>query len=163
RGQCELQDSGTAQAGKSRVIMQSMLRLSTLRIHNFRCFEQCVVDLHERLTVFVADNARGKSAILDAISLSLSRFVDELSGARQSDGILRSDVRLVRSEKSSMTAQLPTELVASGLVLDERLGWRVSRTTYDQKAASPAKEIKDLRRRIKVVKEAADNNGKEPL
>ena len=52
------------------------LRLDQLILHNFRCFSECTIDLHPKLTVLVAENGRGKSAILNAIGIAFGLFVD---------------------------------------------------------------------------------------
>jgi predicted ATP-binding protein involved in virulence len=49
--------------------------IKTLRLKDFRCFAELVVDFHEHLTVLVAPNGQGKTAILEAISISLGTFV----------------------------------------------------------------------------------------
>jgi predicted ATP-binding protein involved in virulence len=79
----------------------SMLHLDRLTLRNFRCFEQCEVELHRQLTVLVAENGRGKTAILDAIGISLGLFVDTVSGIRQYPGFHRTDVRRVRAPDDS--------------------------------------------------------------
>ncbi len=43
--------------------------LSTLRLLNFRCFEQLVLDFSPRGAIFTGDNAQGKTSVLEAICL----------------------------------------------------------------------------------------------
>lgn len=57
------------------------LRLDRLFLRNFRCFAECTLELHEHLTVLVAENGRGKTAVLDAIGIALGLFVDTGSPA----------------------------------------------------------------------------------
>ena len=45
------------------------MKLNNLLITNFRCFELLSIDLDEQLTVLVAKNGQGKSAVLDAIRI----------------------------------------------------------------------------------------------
>ncbi len=40
--------------------------LSSLELNQFRCFESLQLDLHPGLTIFVGDNAQGKTSILEA-------------------------------------------------------------------------------------------------
>lgn len=54
------------------------LRLDTLTLTNFRCFEQCEIGFHPNLTVLVAENGSGKTAVLDAAGSALSVFVNAL-------------------------------------------------------------------------------------
>lgn len=103
--------------------LASMLHLRTLTLRNFRGFEECEVQLHERLTVLVAENGSGKTAILDAIGIALGLFVDAVSGIRQYPGFEPTDVRRIRGADGRMAAALPTELVASGSVDGARIDW----------------------------------------
>ena len=80
--------------------LPSTLRLDRLALRNFRCFADCLVELHPQLTVLVAENGRGKTAVLDAIGISLGLFVDTIAGTHQSHGFERSDVRLARAGRS---------------------------------------------------------------
>jgi len=54
---------------------KSSLRLSRLRLRDFRCFEKLDIDFHPRLTVLVAANGMGKTSILDAIAVAFGPYV----------------------------------------------------------------------------------------
>lgn len=61
--------------------LASTLQLNQLVLQNYRCFADCTVDFHPELTVLVADNGFGKTALLDAAAhraerLFLQRFMD---------------------------------------------------------------------------------------
>lgn len=73
------------------------MRLKKIILRNFRCFEKLDLDLHPRLTVLVAENGGGKTAILDGIAIGLSPVLRYLSSASQrlsGPGILDTDFRL---------------------------------------------------------------------
>ena len=73
------------------------MHLKTIQIRNFRCFEKLDLELHPRLTVLVAENGGGKSAVLDAIAVGLSPLLRYLSSANQrlsGPGIKDTDFRL---------------------------------------------------------------------
>ncbi len=55
------------------------MRLKKVTLTNFRCFERLEIDFHDRLTVFVADNAGGKTSLLDGIATGLSSMIPYLS------------------------------------------------------------------------------------
>ena len=59
------------------------MHLKQISLKNFRCFEEITVPLHPRLTVLVADNGGGKTAILDGIAIGLSPLLRYLSSANQ--------------------------------------------------------------------------------
>src|SRR5687767_14906297 len=100
-----------------------MLRLECLSLRNFRCFAECSLDLHPQLTVLVAENGHGKTAVLDAIRIALGLFVDTVSGTRQRADFRPTDVRLVREPSGAMSPELPTEFVADGYVAGQPIHW----------------------------------------
>ena len=59
------------------------MRLKTVTLKNFRCFESLTLDLHPRLTVIVGENGTGKTAVLDGIASGLNPVLTYLSSANQ--------------------------------------------------------------------------------
>ena len=51
------------------------MKINTLKLNNFRCFEQAVFDLDERITLIVGDNAKGKTTILEGLSVAMGGFL----------------------------------------------------------------------------------------
>ena len=73
------------------------MRLQSVTLNNFRCFESLTLDLHPRLTVIVGENGAGKTAVLDGIASSLTPVLTHLSSANQrlsGRGISDTDFRL---------------------------------------------------------------------
>lgn len=73
------------------------MQLKRVILNNFRCFEHLEIDLHPRLTVLVAENGGGKTAVLDAIGIGLSPVLRLLSTANQrlnGPGFKNTDFRL---------------------------------------------------------------------
>src|SRR5215510_16589452 len=99
------------------------LRLDRLSLYNFRCFAEITIELHPQLTVLVAENGRGKTAVLDAIGIALGLFVGTLANARQMPGFERADVRLVYGDGGVMTPTLPTKFTANGEVFGRPIRW----------------------------------------
>ena len=52
------------------------MKLSALRLKNYRCFADLTMNLHPQLTVIVAENGQGKTSILDAIRVGLWPFLN---------------------------------------------------------------------------------------
>ena len=121
------------------------LRLDKLSLTNFRCFARCEVDLHPELTVLVAENGSGKTAVLDAIASALSVFVNTLYPHERVGGIDRSDVRLVPGQEHEMMPCLPTEYQARGIVLDAPVTWGSAVRTYLDKVRPSTLNLKPLR------------------
>lgn len=120
-----------------------LLQLDRLALRNYRCFANCTIDLHEELTVFVAENGRGKTAILDAIGIALGMFVDAVAGTRH-QGFDRTDVRLVKADTGAMAPGLPTEFAADGYVDGQPLHWSRALRKYTLRARSSTKDAKSL-------------------
>ena len=93
------------------------MKLKEIRLKNFRCYEDLTVPLHEKLTVLVAPNGQGKTAILDAIGISLWTYVRGFDLAENPNlDIYVDDIRLIwdkRQNQSVMTRQLPTKIIAT--------------------------------------------------
>jgi len=113
------------------------MKLKNLQITNFRCFESLSLDLDSQLTVLVAENGAGKTAILDAISVALSLFIGGFDTG-QGKGFKPEDARLTRDSSfygeddymleilgrvSSMEAQYPVSLIASGFIDNKDEEW----------------------------------------
>lgn len=56
------------------------MKLERIHLHNFRCFSQLTVEFDPKLTVIIADNGAGKTAILDAIAIGFGRYLTKLPG-----------------------------------------------------------------------------------
>lgn len=95
------------------------MRLKTVTLNNFRCFESLEIDLHPQLTVLVAENGQGKSSLLDAIRIALWPFVSSFDLTRNAyndpgNAISIDDVRLVKMSSGDMARQLPANITAIG-------------------------------------------------
>ncbi len=51
------------------------MKIKTLKLYNFRCFEQLTIDMDEHLTILIAPNGLGKTAVLDAIAFGMGPFI----------------------------------------------------------------------------------------
>lgn len=121
------------------------LRLDRLSLTNYRCFARCELELHPELTVLVAENGSGKTAVLDAAASALSVFVNALYPAEPIRKILRSDVRLVPDQPNVMSPSLPTEYDAEGTVADEQIGWKSIVRTYGDKVRPSTRHFESVR------------------
>ncbi len=95
------------------------MRLDQLRLKNYRCFANLRLSFHEQLTVLVAENGQGKTAILDAIRVALWPFVSSFDLARNSfndpgNAIAVNDVRRIRLPNRDMARQLPCRISTTG-------------------------------------------------
>jgi len=96
--------------------------IETLRLKNFRCFEDLELNLHPELTVLVSANGQGKSSILEAIRIVLSPFFRPYPQER-SVGFGGEDIRQVRFP-NSMEHQFPVEVSVQGQIVGKSLKWQ---------------------------------------
>lgn len=54
------------------------MKLERLHLRNFRCFEDLTLEFGKRLTVIIAENGAGKTALLDAIAIGFGRYLTKL-------------------------------------------------------------------------------------
>ena len=74
------------------------MKLERLLLHNFRCFRHLAIDFNDDLTVIVAENGAGKTAVLDAIAIGFGRYLTKLPGIA-GIAIRDGDVRIERDER----------------------------------------------------------------
>ena len=93
------------------------MRLTQLRIQNYRCFSDFSIELHPDLTVLIAPNGAGKTTVLDAARVALWPFVkgfDLGSQTGKAATIDPSDVRLLKQADGNMEPQLPSRVAVMG-------------------------------------------------
>lgn len=56
------------------------MKLERLHLRNFRCFDDLTLEFGKRLTVIIAENGAGKTALLDAIAIGFGRYLTKLPG-----------------------------------------------------------------------------------
>ena len=81
------------------------MKLKSIKLRNFRCFENLELDFHKQLTVISGGNASGKSTVLDAVAISIGTFPSSFDGMGNY-GIKKEDARLVTTKEKG------TEVVA---------------------------------------------------
>jgi predicted ATP-binding protein involved in virulence len=94
--------------------------INTLHLRDFRCFADLEMDFHEQLTVLVATNGQGKTAILEAISIVLGTFVGafDLGKAKH---IERTDAHYGSRTGSQAEQRYPVSISADLQLSDDRL------------------------------------------
>lgn len=101
------------------------LRVDHLKLRNFRCFPEISIDFHEQLTVIVANNGQGKTAILDAVAIALGPFVGAFDDGKDR-AFERDDIRLLRTRQGNRMelADGGATLEVTGVVAHEAATWK---------------------------------------
>ena len=123
------------------------MRISNVKIENFRCFPSVSVDFDSRMNVIVGNNGAGKSSILDAVSIGIGSFLLGIEGV-PTPGIHKSDVRFVSYEVGSVIdrqPQFPVKIECTGKINEDEIEWtRQLNTEYGKTTYGDASLIKDI-------------------
>lgn len=123
------------------------MRIDRLTVKNFRGFSNSELVLHPNFSLVVGENGAGKTAVLEALSISAGSWFLGLRGF-DTRHIRSDDVRLkgfTTNDGTNWESQYPCVVEAQGKVLGKHITWRRSlnfaggRTTYGD-----ARSIKDL-------------------
>lgn len=144
------------------MMSDSTLRLERLTLQEFRCFTDCTIELHPQLTVLVAENGHGKTAILDAIAVALSLFVDTILDARQRVDIESSDVRRIWTQDVMATAQ-QAKLIAEGYIAGRPINWSRTRKHDRRRSPSLTKETKNLIQVARDIRERVEDRSNDSV
>lgn len=98
--------------------------LESIKLQNFRCFNGITIDLHPKLTVLVAENGQGKTAILDATRIGLWALVGgfDLAKTGYSDPantINIDDVLISNVKEFGYLRQFPSRITIKGNYLQK--------------------------------------------
>jgi len=114
--------------------------LRSLALTNFRCFEDQLFPLSEEFTVFIGDNAAGKSALLEALAIGVGSFLLGLD-VPDVPFIETDQARLVRyrhGKETTYEPQYPVRVTCQARWGDRRLKWARVRRGVSQQAADQA-------------------------
>ena len=126
------------------------MRLTSIDIENFRCYETCHVDFDNRLTVIVGANGTGKTSILEAAQVAVASYTAAMKvitkiDNKRLDGIQNDDVRNKWIETGSVVdvqPQYPSRIRVCGIIDGNKILLNRSRTSKDStRSLSESKEI----------------------
>lgn len=115
------------------------MHLKKVTLQNFRCFDSLEIELHPRLTVIVAENGGGKTAVLDGIAVGLSPILKLLSSANQrlfGPGIKDTDFRLLPTER-----RIELKAPFAQIVVENTKGWRWDEWKPSEQGVQPPEKI----------------------
>lgn len=103
------------------------MRIDKIRIKNFKGFEESIFELNPHFTVFIGDNAKGKTTILDALAVAAGAFLLGIDNEinKEARGIDKDEVR-VKTIDEQPRPQLPAEIEAYGEIGNQQFsdGWK---------------------------------------
>lgn len=84
------------------------MKLERMHLHNFRCFEDLTIEFGNRLTVIIAENGAGKTALLDGIAIGFGRYLSKLPGV-SGHTTKETDIRVIKDERRAPLMMLAWE------------------------------------------------------
>lgn len=83
------------------------MRLTSIELENFRCFEKEKIELHPQLNVFVGVNASGKTALLEGIAIGIGQFFQGMNIHRSMNfSIMPTDERQISTNGKNADRQV---------------------------------------------------------
>lgn len=108
------------------------MRIHQIEIKNFKGFAEESFNLNDHFTVFIGNNASGKTTVLDAISIALGAFLIEMEGIN-SRPIREDEVRIIQID-GQPKPQKPVVLTAKGTIDTQPISWK--RGIFNEKTSS---------------------------
>ncbi len=141
------------------------MRIDSLCLRNYRCFDEIRIDFNEHLTVLVAPNGGGKTAILDAIAVAFSPFTWKIGvGAGKKFRVQDSRRLAVSAGSNGAKALSPFQeiiLEATGELDGQGISWKRRKPTEEGittsiEALSLARYANRLLKRLSNSEEAME-------
>lgn len=101
------------------------MRIDKIRIKNFKGFEEETFQLNPHFTIFIGENAKGKTSVLDALAVAAGSFLRGIDVAKlESRSIDKSEIRVLTKDGQPLP-QIPVEIHAFGNVNGKGIddGW----------------------------------------
>lgn len=140
--------------------------LETMKLKNFRCFEELEVEFNPSYTVLVGVNGAGKSSLLDAVATAMGSYIAGFDGI-PSNGIRSEDAHQKMYELGSRIeaeAQFPVEIDVNGNVDGTTIAWRRSLQGINGRTIiSGAKSIMEYASSLQAKVREGDKNTILPL
>jgi predicted ATP-binding protein involved in virulence len=102
------------------------VQIQQLTIKNFRKFRECRIEFDPRFNLLVGDNATGKTAVLDALTIAIDSWFLGMRSAEKAGGIDGDDAHLVpipHADSTTFEKQFPARIEAKGLVQGQPIEW----------------------------------------
>ena len=133
------------------------MRIDKLYLQNFRCYDELKLEFDKNMTVIVGENGKGKTAILDALAISLEPYLRAFGCKGRNMG--ERDVRRIKDAGDEsvtrilrMKSKYPVTIKVEGENAGEAITW--SRELKSERGRTTSNNAKELADYGKVLYEA---------
>lgn len=138
------------------------MKIEKIKIKNFKGFSDEEFELNSRFTVFIGDNAKGKTSILDALAVSIGSYLRGIDVAKhEARSIDKHEVR-VKTIEGQPRPQLPVEIESFGEINGINLleGWKRTVNKLTQKTTTTFVNAKNIETIASKMLQESRENGK---
>jgi predicted ATP-binding protein involved in virulence len=136
------------------------MRIDKIRIKNFKNFSEEEFALTSQFTVFIGDNAKGKTSVLDALAVAVGSYLRGIDVAKhEARGIGKTEIR-VRTISGDPRPQIPVEIEAFGEVNGIKIseGWKRAVNSLSKKTVTTFVDAKNIEQiAVDMLKENRTN------
>lgn len=86
------------------------MNIRKIQIRNFKCFEEETFELNPQFNVFIGDNGKGKTAVLDAVALVLGDFISFLDYETIPQAFIQEKNTRIKTIDGQPRPQYPVEI-----------------------------------------------------
>lgn len=122
------------------------MKIDRIQIKNFKGFSDTTFILNERMTVFIGDNAKGKTSVLDALAIAAGSFLRGIDVAKhEARSIDKNEIRILTLD-GQPKPQLPAEITSFGTVNNKiiELGWSRTVENISKKTTTTFVKAKNI-------------------
>jgi predicted ATP-binding protein involved in virulence len=121
------------------------MQINKIQLQNFKGFYEKEFHFNPQFNVLIGDNGTGKTAILDALAVSVGSYLLGI-GSAQARSIYQEDVRR-KDFGDSLEPQLPVIISAIGEIEGKKMKWQRSKKSLDGRTT-----VKEARELIDIAK-----------
>ncbi len=139
------------------------MRINSIRVKNFRCFEELTIILNKNYTVLIGVNGTGKSTILDAISVGLGSYIAGFENL-SSNGINKNDSSYKMYQLGSAVNrehQFPVEVEMDAQLENINIEWK--RSLNSEKGKTTVAGARDIMQYVGKLQEKVRSGDKETI
>jgi len=121
------------------------MRINKIQLKNFKGFDEKEFHFNPQFNVLIGDNGTGKTAILDALAVSVGSYLLGI-GQAQARSIYQEDIRR-KDFGDSLEPQLPVIVSSEGEIEERKIKWQRSKKNFEGRTT-----VKEARELIEIAK-----------